>query len=75
MFIDHYGDFASGEKSCKHCPWKGKAADMTSGDSFGDGVEKHCPDCGTYYGFVQWSVIVSNNPPSGWEANIGRVAY
>jgi hypothetical protein len=48
---------------------------MTSGDSFGDGIEKDCPRCDNYHGFVQFSIVVPDNPPAGWKATIGRVEY
>jgi hypothetical protein len=74
MLIDYQGQFAAREVACKHCPWSGKGADMTNGDSFGDGVERNCPVCGEYFGFVQWPVFVVDEPPLAWKANIGRVA-
>jgi hypothetical protein len=74
MPIDKHGQGAARIVACGHCPWSGEVADMTNGDSFGDGVEKNCPVCGEYYGFVQWPVFVVDNPPAGWKANIGRVA-
>jgi uncharacterized protein (DUF983 family) len=71
--IDFYGDFCRSVHSCG-CGWSGPGADMVSGESFGDGVEKHCPRCGDKYGFVQWSVVVAENAAPGWEARIERAA-
>lgn len=68
------GEFYETAATCRHCGWQGKGRAMTSGDWFGDGVEKHCPACDERWGFVQWGVSTTDNPPEGWEANIGRVA-
>jgi hypothetical protein len=47
---------------------------MSSGESFGEGVDKHCPQCGERWGFVQYSVSVMDDPPADWRSKIGRVA-
>ena len=72
--LDFYGDFERRKVTCKHCGWTGLGSDMTSGESFGDGVDMDCPKCKERYGFVQWSVAVAANAPPGWEARIGRIA-
>ena len=38
-------------------------------------VEKDCPACGEKWGFVQWSVFVTDNPPKDWKSKIGRVEF
>lgn len=72
--LDFYGDFQRSSKTCAKCGWSGLGAEMVSGDTFGDGVEKHCPKCGEYYGFTQWSVAVTDDAPPDWRARIERVA-
>jgi hypothetical protein len=71
--IDFYGDFATGAVACEKCGWTGIGSEMKSGESFGDGTDKHCPACGERWGFVQWSVTVIDNPPLDWKATIGRI--
>jgi hypothetical protein len=71
--MDFYGDFAAGAVACDKCRWTGIGAEMTSGEVFGDGVDKHCPACNERWGFVQWSVAVVDDPPLDWRSNIGRV--
>lgn len=73
--LDFHGAFARRTVTCRHCSWSGLGADMKDGDSFGDGIDKHCPACGERWGFVQWSVTVSDDPPANWESKIGRVEY
>ncbi|MGO9930440.1 MAG: hypothetical protein ACLPV8_01285 [Steroidobacteraceae bacterium] len=48
---------------------------MTSGETFGDGIDKHCPACGERWGFVQWSVVVADDPPDDWRSKIERVEF
>lgn len=72
--IDFYGDFSRAKQSCGKCDWSGLGSEMPSGETFGDGVEKDCPRCGERWGFVQFSVSVSDDAPAGWKANTGRVA-
>ena len=72
--VDSFGDFCSAKHSCRHCTWSGLGSDMTSGESFGDGIEKHCPQCGIKYSFIQWSVAVADDAEPDWKARIGRVA-
>jgi hypothetical protein len=38
-------------------------------------VEKDCPACGEKWGFVQWSVFVTDSPPKDWKAKIGRIEF
>jgi len=73
--IDYYGKFAVCSIACSICGWTGIGEEAKTGDSFGDGVEKHCPMCWNYFGFVQFSVFVVDDSPQGREANIGRVEY
>jgi hypothetical protein len=73
--IDYYGEFAASAVTCGKCGWTGIGAEMTLGEAFGDGVEKHCPRCDERWGFVQWSVFVSDNPPKDWKSKIGRVEF
>jgi hypothetical protein len=73
--LDFYGQFATTGVTCGTCKWTGLGSELTSGETFGDGVEKHCPRCGSYHGFVQWSVVVSDNPPPAWKAKIPRVEF
>ena len=73
--IDYYGKFAVCSIACLICGWTGIGEEAKTGGSFGDGVEKHCPMCWNYFGFVQFSVFVVDDPPQEWEANIGRVEY
>ncbi len=73
--LDYYGEFAASNVSCDQCGWSGQGREMTSGETFGDGVEKHCPRCGSYHGFIQWSVAVADNPPEDWRSKIGRVEF
>lgn len=72
--LDLYGDFARTEHKCGKCGWSGLGSAMTSGESFGDGVDKHCPQCDERWGYVQWSVAVADDPPADWKSKIGRVA-
>jgi hypothetical protein len=71
--IDFYGDFERATHICRKCSWFGLGFAMPSGESFGDGVDKECPQCGERWGFVQWSIAVADDTPEGWEANVGRV--
>ena len=73
--IDFYGRFAAGTVTCEKCGWSGTGAEMKSGEVFGDGIEKDCPACGEKWGFVQWSVFVTDNPPKDWKSKIGRVEF
>ncbi len=71
VFLDFFGDFTRASHTCKKCGWHGLGADMVSGETFGDGVEKHCPRGDEYYRFAQWSVIGPDDPPDdSWKANI-----
>ena len=72
--LDFYGDFRRANQSCGKCGWSGPGSAMASGDSFGDGIDMHCPKCSECWGFVQWSVAVADDPPIDWKANVGRVA-
>lgn len=72
--IDFYGEFAGSEHSCGHCGWAGLGSSMESGESFGHGIDMHCPTCSERWGFVQYSVTVADDAPADWKANIGRVA-
>jgi hypothetical protein len=71
---DFYGDFARATQSCKKCGWTGLGSAMSSGESFGDGVDKHCPQCEERWGFVQWSVAVGEDAPADWRSKIEPVA-
>jgi hypothetical protein len=73
--IDFYGEFAASKVACSACAWTGIGAEMTSGEFFSDGVDKHCPSCNERWGFVQWSVAVADNPPEGWKSKIGSVEF
>lgn len=70
--LDYYGEFARRVVQCRDCGWSGKGGEMESGETFGDGVDKHCPACGERWGFVQWSVVVPQSAPSDWRAKIER---
>ena len=71
--LDFHGKFERAIHSCK-CGWSGPGEAMVSGESYGDGIDKHCPQCGELWGFVQWSVSVADAAPADWKANVGRVA-
>jgi hypothetical protein len=73
--LDFYGEFAATGVTCDACKWTGIGAELTSGETFGDGVEKHCPACGERWGFVQWSVAVADEPPDDWRSRIGRIEF
>jgi hypothetical protein len=73
--LDYYGEFAASKVTCNACAWTGIGAELISGESFGDGVDKDCPACGERWGFVQWSVFVSDNPPKDWRSKIGRIEF
>ena len=73
--IDFYGEFAASGVTCDACGFTGIGAELTSGETFGDGIDKHCPACGERWGFVQWSVIVVDEPPDDWRSKIGRVEF
>jgi hypothetical protein len=73
--IDYYGEFSGSCVTCDACAWTGLGAELASGETFGDGVEKHCPRCGGYHGFVQWSVAVADDPPDDWRSKIERVEF
>ncbi len=73
--LDFHGNFARRTVTCRHCGWTGHGAEMKNGESFGNGIDKHCPACSERYGFVQWSVAVADNPPADWKSNIGRVEF
>jgi hypothetical protein len=72
--LDFYGDFARATHSCRKCGWTGLGSAMSSGESFGEGVDKHCPQCGERWGFVQYPVFVVEDPPADWKSKTGRVA-
>lgn len=72
--IDHFSEFGRRTVTCEHCAWSGLGVDMSSGESFGDGIDKHCPKCRERWGFVQYSVVVADDPPADWKGKIGRVA-
>lgn len=63
-FIDFFGDFERGTYRCRKCAWVGLGAAMSSGESFNDGVDKHCPKCDERWGFVQWSVATKDDSPA-----------
>jgi hypothetical protein len=73
--LDFYGEFATSGVTCDVCKWAGIGAELISGETFGDGIEKDCPSCGKKLGFQQWPVFVDNNPPEDWKANIDRVKF
>ena len=73
--LDFYGEFAVTGVTCDACKWTGIGAELTSGEVFGDGIDKHCPACGERWGFVQWSVAVADETPEGWQSRIGRVEF
>lgn len=72
--LDYYGDFQRAMQRCDKCGWTGLGSEMESGESFGHGVDKECPNCGARWGFVQWSVAVADDAPTNWKENIGRIA-
>lgn len=72
---DFYGAFAKSRVTCAACKWTGLGAEMTSGEAFGDGIDKHCPACGERWGFVQWSVVVGDDAPDDWRSKIPRVEF
>jgi len=49
-----YYDWLDKQITCKGCGWSGHGRDMTVGESFEGGAERHCPKCGEYYGFVAY---------------------
>jgi hypothetical protein len=49
-----YYDWIHGSLSCVSCDWNGLGEDAVNGESFDDGVEKHCPRCGHRFGFVAY---------------------
>ena len=71
--LDFYGDFCRATHTCRRCRWTGLGEAMKSGEGFGDGIEKHCPICGEYSSFVQWSVLVADDAPPNWRSMIARV--
>jgi hypothetical protein len=73
--LDYYGEFAASNVSCNQCGWTGQGREMTSGETFGDGIDKDCPACGERWGFVQWSVIAPDEPTEDWQSRIGRVEF
>jgi hypothetical protein len=73
--LDFYRELATSGVTCDACKWTGIGAELISGETVGDGVDKHCPRCDERWGFVQWSVAAVDNPPVGWKANIGRVEF
>ena len=50
----HYYAWKASTVECNNCKWVGLGAAMTSGESFGDGVDKHCPRCDWRYGFIAY---------------------
>lgn len=72
--LDYMGDFRRGPVTCRHCQWSGRGADMTAGESFGHGVDFHCPKCDERYGFVQYPVVVADDAPDDWPVKIKPVA-
>lgn len=73
--LDFYGEFAATGVTCDTCSWTGIGAELTSGETFGDGIDKHCPESGGRWRFVQWSVAVADGPPDDWKSRIGRVEF
>jgi hypothetical protein len=73
--IDYYGEFSVSCVTCGTCGFTGIGAELTSGETFGGGTDKHCPACGERWGFVQWSVAGADEPPEGWQSRIGRVEF
>lgn len=61
---DDYSPFMAAEHRCRACGWTGLGSAMTSGESFGDGIDKHCPRCGERWGFVQYPLIIHAEDPS-----------
>ena len=72
--LDFYRAFEQATQCCRKCNWTGQGSAMVSGESFGEGVDKECPACGERWGFVQYSVTVTDDPPADWRAKIGPVA-
>ena len=72
--LDFYGEFARTQHACGTCRWTGLGSEMATGETFGHGVDMECPRCAERWGFVQYSVVVSDDAPADWKANIGRIA-
>ena len=47
-------DFKSAEVRCKKCKWTGLGSDMNQGETFRDGAEFDCPECGEKYSYFMW---------------------
>lgn len=50
----HYYDFVASMVECPNCKWIGPGKRTVSGECFDTGVEKHCPVCDHYFGFVRF---------------------
>ena len=50
----HYYDWIKSTVECDNCKWVGLGAEMVSGESFGDGVDKHCKICDWRYGCIRY---------------------
>ena len=47
-------DFKAHKITCSHCKWTGLGSDLKLGETFRDGAEFDCLECGEKYSFVMW---------------------
>lgn len=60
---DFYGQFLRALHRCSKCGWTGRGDYLESGNTYGDGIDKHCPKCRALYRFIQWSLIAPDEAP------------
>jgi hypothetical protein len=53
----NYYDWQEGTVRCAECGWSGKGSDATVRESFDDGTEYECPQCGLYFGFCAYPLM------------------
>ena len=59
-------EFQTARLECE-CGWCGLGRDAMSGESFADGMDKHCPSCGERFGYVAFPLVIESisDPPAG----------
>ena len=53
----NYYDWYEGPAVCAKCGWSGKGKDTTLRESFNEGAEYQCPQCGEYFGFRAYPLL------------------
>ncbi len=47
-------EFGNAQQQCADCDWKGLGRETSIHESFHDGADFHCPECGYSFGLFSW---------------------